>query len=258
LNDLTDAQVAGIAAALEARSPGAFTVVGGAKFASPRIEEAAKELALSGVDRVIGLVLAPHSSTVSVGEYARRAGEAVAAERIDGDLPEFRMIDHWYDEPGFVELVAERVTGAVGTLGPAAREHVTVLFTAHSVPVRVVKAGDTYPEQLTATARAVAAAAGLDSWSVAWQSAGRTGDEWLGPDVNDAIATLPAAGFTGVVVCPIGFVSDHLEVLYDVDIEASATAVRAGIAFARTASLNADPRLCAVLAEVVLRTAGDG
>jgi ferrochelatase len=255
LNELTRAQVSGLAVALAERAPGQFTVVGGAKFAAPRIKEAVAELARAEVDRIIGLVLAPHSSTVSVGEYGRRAAEAIAKEDPGRPLA-FTMIDHWYDEPALVSLLAERVNDALATLGEAAREKVRVLFTAHSVPLRVVEAGDSYPVQLEESARAVAGAAGVGDWSVAWQSAGRTDDEWLGPDVNAVIAGLPGSGASGVVVCPIGFVADHLEVLYDVDIEARASATRAGIPFARTASLNDDPRFCAVLADAVLAAAG--
>jgi len=150
-----------------------------------------------------------------------------------------------------VALVAERVGVALSSLGPEAGR-ATVVFTAHSVPKRVVTAGDAYPEQLERSARAVAGAAGIRDWSVGWQSAGRTDDEWLGPDVNVVIRAIAGAGGAAVVVCPIGFVSDHLEVLYDVDIEARATAERSGLAFARTASLNDDPAFGQVLAEVVL------
>jgi ferrochelatase len=251
LNELTAAQVAGVARALEIEAPDRYTVAGGAKFASPRIEDAAGELLGAGVDRVIGLALAPHSSTVSVGEYARRAREAIAAGSDPGRPVEFEMIDHWYESPGFVTLVATRVRRAVASLGPDGPRS-TVVFTAHSVPTRVVVAGDTYPEQLERSARAVAGAAGIRDWSVGWQSAGRTDDEWLGPDINAVIRAIAGAGGAGVVVCPIGFVSDHLEVLYDVDIEARATAECSGIAFARTASLNDDPGFCLVLARVVL------
>jgi len=257
LNELTAAQVAGIAAALDRRAAGRFAVVGGAKFAAPRIEDAVAELTAAGVDRIVGLVLAPHSSTVSVGEYARRAGQALAAGDAAGTgspTPELTMIDHWFDAPGFVALVAGRVNDAVACVD--GRGPVTVIFTAHSVPARVVQAGDSYRDQLERSARAVAQAAGVDHWSVAWQSAGRTDDEWLGPDVNAVISALAGTGVGRVVVCPVGFVSDHLEVLYDVDIEARATAERAGIAFARTASLNDDRRFCDVLAGVVLAAAG--
>jgi ferrochelatase len=250
LNELTAAQVAGIGIALEKKAPGRYTVAGGAKFASPRIEDAVGELVGRGVETVIGLVLAPHSSTVSVGEYARRAREAVVARSGGRDPVGFEMIDHWYDEPGFVTLVAQAVQDAVAEVGDDGGT--TVVFTAHSVPTRVVKAGDTYPEQLETSARAVATEAGIRDWSVGWQSAGRTDDEWLGPDVNVVIRAIAGAGGAGVVVCPIGFVSDHLEVLYDVDIEARATAQRSELRFGRTRSLNDDPDFCAVLADVVL------
>jgi ferrochelatase len=256
LNEITRAQVTGVAGALEIRAPGRFTAAVGAKFAPPRIEDAVRDLVAKGVGQIIGLVLAPHSSTVSVGEYARRATEAIAAETKSDDDLDFRMIDHWYEAPGFVTLVAERVTAARESLG-ADGARSTVVFTAHSVPTRVVTAGDTYPEQLERSARAVAERAGIRDWSVGWQSAGRTDDEWLGPDINAVIRAVAGAGGAGVVVCPIGFVSDHLEVLYDVDIEARATAERSDIAFARTASLNDDPRFCAVLADVVLAAGGD-
>jgi len=256
LNELTEAQVAGVGSALERKAPGRYTVAGGAKFASPRIEDATGELLGRGVEKVIGLVLAPHSSTVSVGEYARRAREAVAAGSRGRNAVDFEMIDHWYDEPGFVTLVAQALKEAVAEVGDGGGGP-TVVFTAHSVPTRVVTAGDTYPEQLEKSARAVATEAGIRDWSVGWQSAGRTDDQWLGPDVNVVIRAVAGAGGAGVVVCPIGFVSDHLEVLYDVDIEARATADRSAIAFARTDSLNEDARFCAVLAEVVLAADGD-
>jgi len=250
LNHITAAQVAGIARALEEAAPGCYRVVGGAKFAAPRIEEAAAELVAAGVDSVVGLVLAPHSSTVSTGEYARRAKQAVAGAAAPAAVVTFTMVDHWYDEPGFVALMAERVRAAVESAGDA-----TVVFTAHSVPRRVVDDGDTYPEQLERSARAVAGAAGVRDWSVAWQSAGRTDEAWVGPDVNDVIRAVAGAGGAGVVVCPIGFVSDHLEVLYDIDVEARHSATRGGLAFARTASPNDDARLCAVLGDVIRRVA---
>jgi protoporphyrin/coproporphyrin ferrochelatase len=133
------------------------------------------------------------------------------------------------------------------------RSEYPVLFTAHSLPARVRDAGDTYPEQLEESARLVAEAAGLAHWQVAWQSAGRTPEPWLGPDVRDVVRQLAEAGdVAGVVVCPIGFVTDHLEVLYDLDVELAAVAAAVGLPLARTASLNDDGRFIAVLADVVL------
>ena len=251
LNALTASQAAGIARALEGTEPGGFVVRHGNRFADPRIEHAAEELAGAGASQVVGLVLAPHSSRASVGEYARRAGDATAArgQRLD-------MVDHFYDAPGFDALVAGRVTEALASLPAAARSAASVLFTAHSIPTALVETGDDYPEQVAASARAVAERAGLRRFCVAWQSAGRTEQQWLGPDVRDVIATEGSQGVPAVVVCPIGFVSDHLEVLYDVDVEARAAADRAGVAFARTASFNDDPEFCALLAAVVRDRAG--
>jgi ferrochelatase len=253
LNERTAAQVEGIRHALERRAPGRFVVRAGAKFAPPRIADAVGDLGRIGVDRLIGLVLTPHFSVASVGDYARRARTAAAELGPgDGGPVELEMIEHWHDVPAFVALLATRVTDAVDLLPPEARPDATVLFTAHSIPARLVDEGDPYAAQVLESATAIAEAAGIARWSVAWQSAGRTADTWLGPDVRDVIATLRATGASGVVVCPVGFVSDHLEVLYDVDIEARAVADEAGIAFARTASLNEDPGFCDMLADVVL------
>jgi ferrochelatase len=133
------------------------------------------------------------------------------------------------------------------------RGRAVVLFTAHSLPARVRSAGDTYPEQVLESAQLVAAAAGVGEWGVAWQSAGRTSEEWLAPDVRDEVRRLAAARATdAVVICPIGFVADHLEVLYDLDVEVAAVAAEAGVAYARTRSLNDDPSFIAVLADVVM------
>jgi ferrochelatase len=127
-----------------------------------------------------------------------------------------------------------------------------VIFTAHSLPQRVVDEGDTYPEQLEESAKLIATAAGLTRWLVAWQSAGRTPEPWLGPDIREVVRQLARAGdVDGVVVCPVGFVTDHLEVLYDLDVELAAVAAEGGLPFARTASLNDDPRFIDVLADVI-------
>ena len=132
-----------------------------------------------------------------------------------------------------------------------------MIFTAHSLPERIREAGDTYPEQLAESARLVATAAGLDEWLVAWQSAGRTPEPWLGPDVRDVVRALAADDLTdAVVICPIGFVADHLEVLYDLDVEVADIAREVGLGYARTASLNDDPAFIATLADLVI--AADG
>ena len=241
----TRAQVDGVRAALEARAPGRYLVEFGAKHTDPLIEDAAGKLASAGLERVIGLVLTPHASSMGSQEYLDRAATALASTR-------FVPIGAWYAEPDFVTLVAARVRAALH----AQPGRSTVIFTAHSLPERVREDGDTYPEQVAESARLVADDAGLERWGVAWQSAGRTPEPWLGPDVRDEVRRLSAEGGTDVViVCPIGFVSDHLEVLYDLDVELAAVAADCGLGYRRTASLNDDPTFLRVLADVV--TAAD-
>jgi ferrochelatase len=258
LTERTLAQVDGVRATLEQRAPGRFVVTYGAKHAAPLIEEGAAALTAAGAARVIGLVLAPHSASMGSAEYFERAEAAI------GEHCPFVAVPPWYAEPGLVALLAERVTDAVAALAAAGtaagtaaegtdQRRYPVVFTAHSLPARVTESGDTYPVQLAESAQLVAGVAGLARWQVAWQSAGRTPEPWLGPDIRDVVRQLAASGDAdGVVVCAIGFVTDHLEVLYDLDIELAAVATEVGIPFARTASLNDDPRFIAVLADVVM------
>jgi len=248
LTERTLAQVDGVRAALERRAPGRYTVAYGAKHTVPLIEEAAAELTGAGVARVIGLVLAPHGASMGSQEYLDRAEAAVG-----GKCP-FVPVPHWYAEPELVALLAERVTDALASVAAGGdQRRYPVIFTAHSLPERVRNMGDTYPEQLEESAGLVARAAGLARWQVAWQSAGRTPEPWLGPDIRDVVRQLAESdGCKGVVVCPIGFVTDHLEVLYDLDVELAAVAAEVGLPLARTASLNDDPRFIAVLADVVM------
>lgn len=247
LAERTEAQRAGLAAALEARAPGRCTVVLGQKHAAPFIEDAAAALLDDGVDAIVGLVLAPHFSRASVGEYQERLAAS------GGDVP-VRAIDSWHLEPALLAFLA----GAVREGLAALPERTKVLFTAHSLPERAL-VDDPYPDQLRESAAAVAAATGLDrwaGWSLCWQSAGRTPEPWRGPDILDVIRDLAATGRAdGVLVCPQGFVSDHLEVVHDLDIEAAAAAQAAGLAFGRTRVLNDDEAVLGALAERVLATA---
>jgi len=259
LTGRTRAQVEGLAAALEGVDPGRFVVRLGTKYVPPTIEEGVAELAGLGVDRIVGVVLTPHQSTMGSGEYFERAGAAAAA--VDPALA-LTVVPSWHRAPGFVPLLADRTRAVLEALDPASRAQVAVFFTAHSLPQRVVAQGDPYPDQVAETGADVARALDLDAdasvtWGTAWQSAGRTADPWIGPDLLVEMERVAAAGATAVVVCPVGFVSDHLEVLYDLDIEALDKADTLGIAFARTPSLNDDPAFLAMLAGVV-RAAADG
>ena len=259
LAERTRAQVAGIAAALDAAEPGRWRVALGNKHAAPFVEDAVTALAAPAegppVDRVVGVVLAPHFSRGSVGEYHARGAASAAAAGVA-----YVGIESWRSLPAWIGAQADRVRSALAPLP----DRTTVLFTAHSLPERVLE-GDPYADELRASATAIAAAAGLGAegepgatgpggWALAWQSAGRTPEPWRGPDVLDVLRRAGGAGVDGVLVCPQGFVSDHLEVLYDLDIEARAVAAGAGLAFARTASINDEPAVLAGLADLV-RTA---
>ncbi|MGH9154433.1 MAG: ferrochelatase [Acidimicrobiales bacterium] len=241
----TRAQAAALAAEL---GDGWVTVLGN-KHAEPFLEDGVREIARTGARLVVGLVLAPHTAALSTGEYHARAREVAVPSGMA-----YRLVGSWGDHPALVDLLATRVRAALARYPAGAR--VMTLFTAHSLPERALGYDrPSYPDQLAATAAAVAGRAGLDRWQVAWQSAGRTDDPWIGPDIGEVIAGLPAQGFDGVLVCPAGFVSDHLEVLYDVDIEARQQAGNAGLVLERTDSLNDDPGFVALLADLVRQAA---
>ena len=242
LNRITREQAAALGAALAARGH-AVPVAVGFKHVSPFVGEAVRELAKGGVARVVGLVLAPHYSTRSIAEYERYAREAAPAGL------ELDMIASWHDHPGLIAFLAGRLRAARARAGGDPH----VLFTAHSIPARALEGGDPYPGQLRETGELVARAAGVTRWSFAYQSAGRTAEPWLGPDVLDALTELAGRGETCVVVQPIGFVADHLEILYDLDVEARAAADRHGLRFVRVEMPNADPEFVDALADLVAR-----
>jgi ferrochelatase len=250
LAERTRAQMAAISGALDAAEPGGWQVELGNKHAEPFVESAVAALAdredpPGRPDRIVGLVLAPHYSRGSVGEYHNRAAAAAAEHGVA-----YTPVDSWHALPAWLDAQAERVRAARATL-PAKTK---VLFTAHSLPERLLE-GDPYPDELRTSATAIAGRAGLDrwyGWTLAWQSAGRTPEPWRGPDVAEVIRDLGTTGRAeGVLVCPQGFVSDHLEVLYDLDVDARRVATEAGLAFARTASINDEPAVMAALAELV-------
>jgi ferrochelatase len=245
LTERTAAQVAGLRAALEREAPGEFDVRYGSKFEPPLLEEAAEAFRDEGFTKVVGIVLAPHSSSMSTEQYMSRA-RAVLGEDV-----EFIAIGAWYGAPGFLDFITQRVNDALATIPEERRATTEVIFSAHSLPQRVIEQGDTYAEQLQESAEITAAKANLTSFDVAWQSAGRTPDPWLGPDILVALREKRAQGFTDVVSCPIGFVSDHLEVLFDIDIEAQDVADEIGLNLVRTESLNDDPTFTSILASIV-------
>ena len=246
----TQAQRDALQAALDQQAPGQYMVTLGLKHAEPMIETAVNDLAALGVKRIIGLVLAPHFSSYSIGQYHGRARDAAAPHGIA-----FDGIDSWATEPAFIKFLADDLRERLASM-PA---NTKVLFTAHSLPQRIIDAGDPYPDELRATAEAVAAQVGLAHWSqwaIAWQSAGRTPEPWLGPDILQVISELgESENADGVVVSACGFVADHLEVLYDLDIEARTHADKMGLAFDRTACVNDNPEIMKALANRVIALA---
>ncbi len=223
-------------AALE-RQLGDIPVFTGMKHWTPRIADASRAAVASGADTIVGLVLAPHYSVLSIAGYREQLEAAVAGEA------ELAFVESWHDEPGFVDLLAERVRGA----------DAHVVFTAHSLPARILELGDPYKDQLLETSRLVAERAGLSSWSFSFQSESATGESWLGPDILDHLADLQAEGVHDVLVCPVGFVADHLEIRWDLDHEAAEKAEELGLGFRRIEMPNAEPAFVRVLAGLVRR-----
>lgn len=230
LTEITRAQAAALATAT------GMPAFAGMKHAPPFIAEAAAEAQAAGVERLIGLPLAPHYARMSLGGYEKALREAWQGELV--------FIPGFHDHPAFIAAVRDLVAEALAA-GPA--DH--LFFTAHSLPARITAEGDPYLDQLLESCRLVASGVRLPPWEFAFQSASHTGEPWLGPDLLDAIAK---SGANQVLVCPIGFVADHLEILYDIDVEAQAFARERGIALRRTESFNARPEFIAVLAQVVV------
>ena len=232
----------------------------GMKHSAPSISQAVARMRDDGIERALGIVMAPHWSGMSVETYVERVRGAMDEQ---GGGPSFSFLRSYHAHPSFVKFLATRVSDALEGLAAADRSGAMVLFTAHSLPTRVMEDGSLrcktcdcagscrYRDGLQETADLVAQTIGLGSYGIAWQSAGRTADPWWGPPVQESILEAAALGHRAVVVCSAGFVADHLEILYDLDIEAKAVAEGAGIRFARTKMPNADPEYLDVLAEVV-------
>jgi ferrochelatase len=231
LNEITEQTRAALEADLG--SP----VFAGMKHWTPRIADAAEAALAGGADTIAGLVLAPHYSRLSIGGYREQLENALAGRA------QLAFVDSWHLEPGFVGLLADRVRGT----------EAHVVFTAHSLPARILAEGDPYERQLRDSAAAIAQAAGLREWSLSYQSASPTGEPWLEPDILDHLEALHARGVDEVLLCPIGFVADHLEIRWDLDTEAQEKAGELGLRLSRIEMPNADPAFVAVLASIVRR-----
>ncbi|MEC0089163.1 ferrochelatase [Paenibacillus macquariensis] len=252
LRENTNQQVTELQSALnrsQEQSEIEYVCYQGLKHASPLIEDGVEQMANDGIKRAVGIVLAPHYSIMSVGSYIKRAQEKAKELGI-----EMSFVESYHLHPKLIQALSERVSAKLDQFeeAGAVREEVRVLFSAHSLPSRIVEMGDPYPEQLLETSRAIAEATGVTSWQFSWQSAGRTAEPWLGPDILDTLQELSVEQIENVLVAPVGFVSDHLEVLYDLDIEAQAISKELDMRLMRIDSLNSDPLYMETLRDEVL------
>ncbi|MFN4218567.1 MAG: ferrochelatase [Candidatus Bipolaricaulia bacterium] len=251
LLEITHRQAQALEAYLnEATGPKRWRVYVGMKHWHPFIAEAAEQMAREGIQQAIALALAPHYSRLSVGGYIQAVQEAL--EKLAMPFP-VTFIESWHDYPLFLRAIAQRIDAALRRFPDSLRAQVPVIFTAHSLPERILKWGDPYPTQLRESCEGVAKLVGLQHWRFAYQSAGHTPEPWLGPDVLNVIADLGQQGHEAVLICPIGFVADHLEILYDIDVECRKQADSLGMQLERTESLNDDVQFIEVLAGIIQR-----
>lgn len=225
-----------------------FVVYQGLKHIDPFIEDAILQMKKDGIEEAVSIVLAPHYSTFSVKSYNGRAKEESAS--ING--PSITSVEQWYDEPKFIKFWADGIKTAYEKMTEEEKEHHCVIFSAHSLPEKILAGGDPYPDQLKETARLIAERAGVKNYEIGWQSEGNTPDPWIGPDVQDLTRDLhEKEAYKAFMYCPVGFVADHLEVLYDNDYECKVVTDEVGAGYYRPAMPNARPEFIEAMANVV-------
>ncbi|UOQ43494.1 ferrochelatase [Halobacillus salinarum] len=228
-----------------------FTLYLGLKHIEPFVEDAVDRMAEDGITEAISIVLAPHYSTFSVKSYNGRAQEEAEKHGI-----KIQSVESWYDEPGFIDYWKEKIQEEYQKMEDQEKEKACLVVSAHSLPEKILEGGDPYPEQLKETARLISEAAGISQYEIGWQSEGNTPDPWLGPDVQDLTRELyEEKGYTSFVYAPVGFVSDHLEVLYDNDYECRVVCEELGAGYYRPEMPNTHPKFIRTLAKVVLQKA---
>jgi len=252
LLEITQAQARALEERLNGQSDSEhYRVYVGMRHWPPYIKEAVTQIAEDGIDRVVALCMAPHYSRMSVGAYFKKIEEAQAELGVDLDVT---CVESWHDHPLFLQAVAEKVRAGLQKFPPEVRDDVKVVFTAHSLPAAIVGQGDPYDRQLRETAQGVADLLGNIDWQFSYQSAGASSAQWLGPQIEDVVVELAEAGHKNILVAPIGFVADHVEILYDIDIEARAHAEQAGARLERTESMNVTPLFIEALAHIIRNT----
>ncbi|MDQ0159943.1 ferrochelatase [Alkalibacillus salilacus] len=227
-----------------------FKLYLGLKHIDPFIEDAVQQMADDGIDEAVSIVLAPHYSTFSIKSYNGRAQEEADKHGI-----QLTSVVDWYDEPGYIEFWVEQINKVYGQMTEEERNNACLIVSAHSLPTKIIQEGDPYPDQLQRTADLIAEGAGIQDYEIGWQSEGNTPDPWLGPDVQDLTRDLfEQKGYTTFVYAPVGFVADHLEVLYDNDIECKQVCDEVGASYYRPEMPNANPKFINTLSKVVLDT----
>ncbi|GAB4073924.1 ferrochelatase [Barrientosiimonas marina] len=226
----------------------------GLKHINPFIEDAVEQMAEDGIDEAVSIVLAPHYSTFSVKSYNQRAADKAAEHGIA-----IESVESWYNEPGFIKYWADQIKDVYSDMPEEERENAALVISAHSLPEKILQNGDPYPDQLKETARLISEETDIQHYAIGWQSEGNTPDPWLGPDVQDLTRDLyKQEGYRSFVYAPVGFIADHLEVLYDNDYECKQVCDELGATYHRPDMPNTHPQFIATLADVVMKKSVTG
>ena len=257
LLDITRQQAGALETVLNSSSAGDYKVFVGMRHWHPYINDTVREIHAAGFKRLVALCMTPFASRMSTGAYAEKLNDALRAVDPAGSI-DVKVVEYWFDNPRYISAIAGLVRSGVAKFPPEVQSCVPVLFTAHSLPAAIINQGDPYDAQYRRSAAAIAAAAGLadDRWQVGYQSAGATNGRWLGPSLEEMLEALARKGEQFALAAPVGFVSDHVEILYDIDVEARETAARLGIHLERIDAPNISPPFIAALADIVLSAVG--
>jgi ferrochelatase len=226
----------------------AYSVFVGMRHWKPWILDAVQHMKQEEIEEMVGIVMAPHYSSLSIEKYIGKAEEA--NEQLNASM-KTRYIKQWHNHPLFIEALNRKITKALEHFTEKEKEGLHIIFTAHSLPERILLENDPYKDQLIETCNLISKKSNLKNWTFAFQSAGRTQEKWLGPDLLSVMDELHKNGSKAILVCSVGFITDHLEVLYDIDIEGKVHAEKLGVHLERTESLNADPLLAKLFAELI-------
>lgn len=248
LTELTYAQAKAVSAELQHRGHD-WPVYVGMRHWSPWIKDTVAQMYLNGIEEAIALVMAPHYSKMSIGKYWAKVNEAQEAL---GSQIKFTFVDSWYRQPSFLQAVENHIRAGLEKFPPEVRGQVKIVFSAHSLPARLLKMGDPYDTELKDNARLVAERLGEVDWMFSYQSAAETGEPWLGPQIEEVVVDLARDGYKYMLAAPIGFVCDHVEILYDIDIEAKKIAAEHGLRLERIESMNTAPLFIEAITTAIL------